>query len=408
MIISAKNEAERLEACFASLSAQKSRFSFEVHLVDNASSDGTYAKARKLIRGRKNFYVWKERKPGSPAARNLGARKARGEILLFTDADCRCDARWLEEMTKPLLEERPYPLAALGGRTESAYQKADAPNLWERYLDELFQFWETDRTSAFPAFLPWAPTCNLAVRRDVFEAIGGFDERWRSAAYDVDLCWRIVLSGFVFGFAPKALVKHLRRHTLRGLLRQIENYAYYNHSLLVTYEKLLGLSALEARKERLLSKARHTLSLVQATRSAEQLSFRAIDTLAQLSVLKGALEARIAPAKPNPKLHPTRKGQTPKVLLRKLPRGYQHLHKEGWSYWKDPASLDEEGDLILFHPKRKEWFRLNETAWKVWEVKSEGGQSEDAASALGFENDPEVLHDIDEVTLDLRTRRLLP
>lgn len=408
MIISAKNEAERLEACFAALSSQKSRYPFEVHLVDNGSSDGTYAKARKLAQKEKNFFVWKEKKPGSPAARNHGARKARGKILLFTDADCRADKRWVEEMARPLLENRPYPLAALGGRTESAFRNQREPNLWERYLDDLFQFWESDRTSPFPAFLPWAPTCNLAVRRDVFEAMGGFDEKWRAAAYDVDLCWRIVLSGFLFGSAPKAVVKHLRRHTLRGLLRQIENYAFYNQSLLATYERFLGLSALEARKERFLSKARHTLSLVQATRSAEQLGFRAIDTLAQLSALKGALEARIAPAKPNPKLHATRKGEIPEALLRGIPRGYRHLHEEGWCFWKDPADLGEEGDLILFHPKRKEWFRLNETAWKVWEVKSEGGQSEDAAAALGYENDREVLHDIDEVTLDLRTRRLLP
>ncbi len=407
VIISAKNEAKRLEACFASLAAQKSRFPFEVHLVDNASADGTYALARKLAKKHKSFHVWKEKKPGSPAARNHGAKKARGKVLLFTDADCFLHPRWVEEMAKPLLQNRAYPLVALGGRTESAFQEKK-PNLWERYLDELFRFWEKDRISAFPAFLPWAPTCNLAVTREAFLAIGGFDEKWRIAAYDVDLCWRLVLAGFVFGYAPKAEVQHLRRNSLRGLLRQIENYAYYNHSLLSTYERLLGLSALDAKKERLISKARRTLVLFRATRSSEQFSHRAIDALAQLSALKGALEARISPAKGDPRLHNSRRGICPKSLQRLLPRGYAHLHAEGWCYWQDPADVNQEGDLMLFHPKRKEWFRLNESAWKIWEVKCEGGQSEDAAHALGQEEDPEILHDIDELTLDLRTRRLLP
>lgn len=408
MIISAKNEAERLEACFASLAEQKSRYPFEVHLVDNGSSDGTYAKARKLAAGHKNMHVWKEKKPGSPAARNHGARRARGRILIFTDADCRFHPKWVEEMARPFQEGRPFPLAALGGRTTSAFQSDGKPNLWESYLDELFRFWEQDRISPFPAFLPWAPTCNLAVLREAFEAIGGFDEKWRVAAYDVDLCWRLVMCGFVFGYAPKAEVHHLRRHTLRGLLRQIENYAYYNHSLLGTYERLLGLSPVEAKKERLLSKARHALVLFQGTRSKEQIGHRAIDALTQLSALKGALEARLNPARPDPRLHATRRGDTPRELLRKLPRGYAHLHAQGWCYWKDPADLGHDGELILYHPNRREWFRLNESAWKIWEVKSEGGQTEDAAEALGQERDPEILRDIDELTLDLRTRRLLP
>lgn len=239
VIISAKNEAPRLEGCIASLLAQKSKFSFEVHIVDNGSTDGTYTLARRLLKGQENFFVWREKKPGSPAARNHGARKARGNVLLFTDADCTFSSRWVEEMCKPLLSSIHYPLAAVGGFTESAFRDQRSPNLWERYLHELFEFWEHDRLGDFPAFLPWAPTCNLAVKKDVFLALKGFDEGWRSAAYDVDFCWRLVLCGFVIGYAPKAKLMHRRRNTLRGLLRQMQNYAYFNQSLLSTYQKEL-------------------------------------------------------------------------------------------------------------------------------------------------------------------------
>ncbi|MGZ3650140.1 MAG: glycosyltransferase [Bdellovibrionota bacterium] len=409
VIISAKNEAERIEACFDSLGAQRSKIPFEVILVDNGSSDGTFQLASRLAREYKNFRVFRERQAGSASARNLGAKRARGDVLLFTDADCRLSKTWVQEMAKPLLQPNHYPLAAVGGRTVSEFAKPERPTLVERYLDQLFDFWESDRLAAFPAFLPWAPTCNLAVKRDVFLELGGFDGRWKNAAYDVDFCWRLVLCGFVLGYAPKAEVRHLRRSSLRGLLRQMENYAFYNQSLLATYEKLLELPKVRARQERLLGKGRRALGLLHGTRNFRQATYRGLDVLSLVSGLKGGLQSRVFRVEANPRFHPTRQGHTPPALEKQLPPGYAHLHRDGWCYWKDTPAVNEEGDLILFRPRRAERFRLNSTAWKIWEVKSNRGQSEDAATALGQSaDDPVILRDIDELTLDLRTRRLLP
>lgn len=416
VIISAKNEASRLASCFGSLASQRSRFPFEVILVDNASTDGTYAAAKKLIEAdralRRNFHVYRERKPGSSAARNFGARKAQGQVLLFTDADCRLEPQWVEEMAAPLLEKNPeldYPLAAVSGRTVSDFAHSGKPTFVEKYLDQLFDFWEADRLSAFPAFLPWAPTCNLAVKREVFEGLGGFDTSWRNAAYDVDLCWRLVLSGFVLGYAPDAVARHLRRRNLKGLIRQMENYAFYNHSLLATYERTLGLSPVQTRKERIAGRGRRAVELLVSTRGPRQLGFRGLDLLSVASGLKGGLLARVKGATADPKFDPMRRGETPAKLRHLLPRGYEHLHREGWCYWKDSPAVKEDGDLILFRPRLGERFRLNSTAWKIFEVKAERGQSEDAAAALGQNQaDPEILHDIDQLTLELRTRRLLP
>ena len=411
VILSAKNEADRLEACFASLAAQKTRIPFEVIVVDNNSTDGTYALARRLAaRQRRPFLVGKQKKPGAPAARNAGARKARGKVLVFTDADCTHNPHWLEELARPLLKQKSFPLAAVGGHTKSAFASRARPSLLERYLDGFFSFWDEDRLHAFPAFLPWAPTCNLAVRADVFQGLGGFDERWKTAAYDVDFCWRLSLCGFICGYAPKAEARHLRRGTVRAFFRQMENYAYYNHALLATYEKELDLSTFAARKERFLSRGRRTLSLIKGTTNITEARFRGLDAIVNVAALKGVLESQFTAEEGDPRLSATRQGVTPKDLRKLLPRGYAHLHNQGWCYWKAPSNVDDEaGDLILFQPRRSERFRLNETAWKVWEIKSERGQSEDAARALGQDDeDTEILRDIDQVTLDLRTRRLLP
>jgi glycosyltransferase involved in cell wall biosynthesis len=406
VIIAVKNEANHLEGCIASLEAQKTRIPFEVHIVDGPSSDRSFSVARKLTKGKRNFFVWKERKPGSPAARNHGAKKARGEILLFTDADCRHDPRWLEEMVRPLLKPAHYPLAAVGGETRNALDAK--ANLWERYLHQLLDFWEKDRQSESPALLPWASTTNLAVRADIFRALKGFDERWRTVADDVDFCWRLVLSGFVIG-QTKAKLEKTARYGLRGLLRQMEGHAYYHQSLLTAYQKQLRLPRLSAQTEKLFIQSRRFLSLLRSTTNLSQAGFRGLDSLVVLASLKGALEAKLMRAKPDPRLHPARKGMTPKEVCGQLSRGYAHLHQDGWCYWKSPAQVDEEGDLILFRPRYGERFRLPQETWKIWEIKSERGQSEDAAVALG--QDPEdaiALKNIDHTTIDLHTRRLLP
>lgn len=422
VIISAKNEADRVKACFDSLSQQRSRYPFEVLLVDNGSTDGTFALARKLASRHENFYVLRERKPGSSSARNFGASKARGQVLVFTDADCRFAPGWLQEIARPLLKknkenENELPLGAVGGRTLSEFSSA-RPSFVERYLDQLFHFWETDRLAAFPAFLPWAPACNLAVKKEIFDGLGGFDARWKNAAYDVDLCWRLVLCGFVLGYAPKAEVHHLRRHSLRGLTRQMANYAFYNHSLLSTYEKILRISSVSARRERILSRGRRAIGLAKETKTLRAAGFRGLDLLSLASSLKGGVQARVLGVRADPRFHPTRRGVLPPALAELLPPGYAHLHREGWSYWKENPAVSEQGsDLVLFRPRRGERFRLNSSAWKIWHVKSNGkaarspsrGQSEDAALALGQSiDDAEVLHDIDQCTMDLRTRRLLP
>ena len=52
------------------------------------------------------------------------------------------------------------------------------------------------------------PGCNLAVRKEVLEAIGGFSERYLIAGDDVDFCWRLQQAGFRMGFSAAAFVWH--------------------------------------------------------------------------------------------------------------------------------------------------------------------------------------------------------
>lgn len=409
VIITAHNDIDRLEACLESLFQQKSRIPFEVHIVDCASTDGTFARVRKLTKRKRNFYVWKERKPGSSVGRNAGARKARGKVLLFGKAHTRFSPQWVQELARPLLKKQSYPLAAVGGKVVGDFRNPNKPNLWEKYLDHLFHYWDQDRLSPYPAFLPWAPTCNLAIRKDVFEELGGFDERWRDAAYDIDLCWRLALCGFVLGYAPRAEVHHTRRSSLLTLLWEIEGCAYYNQSLLATYEKALRLPIVRSRAGHLKVYGQRLLGLVAETDSLPKIGYRGLDSLVVAAGVIGNLQAHLMGPRGNPKFDPTRKGIVPKRLKKALPRGYAHLQSLGWAYWKYPHQIGQAGDFVLFQPKTSQRYRFDNKSWKVWSVKSERGQSEDAAIALGHPpEDPDVLREIDALTLDMRTKRLLP
>jgi hypothetical protein len=79
------------------------------------------------------------------------------------------------------------------------------------------------------------PGCNMAFRKNVLQALGGFDPVFRAAGDDVDLCWRLQNDGHVIGFSAAAMVWHFRRNTARAYLRQQMGYGaaeallYFKH-----------------------------------------------------------------------------------------------------------------------------------------------------------------------------------
>jgi glycosyltransferase involved in cell wall biosynthesis len=152
---------------------------------------------------------------GLSAARNFGARQAKGEILVYTDDDCRADRDWLGYLA---LAFQSGEFSAVGG-----------PNI----APVPGSFAEACVTAApgGPAHVLLSdciaehiPGCNLAVRRDAFETIGGFREEFRTAGDDVDFCWRLQAAGYRIGFHSAAWVWHLRRRKIGEYFRQQIGY----------------------------------------------------------------------------------------------------------------------------------------------------------------------------------------
>jgi len=148
-------------------------------------------------------------------ARNVGIETARGEIVAFLDDDAFPDPDWLRFVADRL---RDGGFAGVGGPNIPPEDEgfvaecvAAAPG---GPIHVLFSDGEAEHV----------PGCNMAFRKDVLERIGGFDERFRVAGDDVDICWRLQKAGHRIGFSAGAVVLHRRRDSVRRYLRQQFGY----------------------------------------------------------------------------------------------------------------------------------------------------------------------------------------
>jgi glycosyltransferase involved in cell wall biosynthesis len=200
VVIPVLNGARVLGRCLDALAAQKGAPAFEVIVVDNGSTDGTGDVARRHPVGARDFV---EPARGPYAARNAGIAAARGEIVAFTDADCTPDPGWVREGFRAL--EAGADLA--GGAIEQ--RLSPHPTVWERYDAASYLDQEV-----FVREQGFAATANLFVRRAVFDRAGVFVPEL-VASGDGEFCRRATAAGFRLVFAPRAIVGHVPRRTLR-------------------------------------------------------------------------------------------------------------------------------------------------------------------------------------------------
>jgi GT2 family glycosyltransferase len=143
---------------------------------------------------------------GSPSKqRNIGWRAARGELVAFTDDDCRPEPDWLELMVAAA--ER-APGAVIQGRTK--------PDALEREILRAPHV----RTLKIDPVNPYKQAANILYPRALLERLDGFDEQ-AIAGEDVGLWLRAKRAGAEIVPMPEAVVSHaVESHTLPGIVRQ--------------------------------------------------------------------------------------------------------------------------------------------------------------------------------------------
>lgn len=225
VIIPIYNGEADLPSLLACLMAQTyPRDRVEYIIVDNGSTDDTFARLQAFETQAINLKVLQESTiQSSYAARNEGIRAARSPFLAFTDADCRPEPNWLINLIKPFTQDP--CIGWIAGEVIAL----ESHNWLERYADRQGTLSQT-HTLAHP-FKPYGQTANLAIRRDCFEAIGGFRSRLTTGG-DADMCWRILQNlPVTWHFAQDAIVKHHHRSTLSELVSQWRRYGKSNQFL---------------------------------------------------------------------------------------------------------------------------------------------------------------------------------
>lgn len=176
-IIPVKNDAVRLRRCLASIADNVyPATSIEMVVVDNGSTDNSPDTARSFGA---NVVAMPH---GTVAAlRNRGVRESSGAIVAFVDADHEIDRHWVAAAAEVLSQ----PDVAATGAPCATQPKPT-------WVQQQYDAMRIPLRAA--ADVEWLGSGNLAIAREAFEGVGGFDEHL-TACEDVDLCNRLRLSG---------------------------------------------------------------------------------------------------------------------------------------------------------------------------------------------------------------------
>lgn len=236
IVIPVRDQPEDIVECLQSVvNLDYPEDKFEVIVVDDGSGDNI----SEVVSSFNVNLIRLEKSQGASVCRNIGAEKARGDILAFLDADCVARKNWLREII-PFFDIK--GIGAVGGLVDSYYHK--------RYLDRYEQvssplnlgqriITQGNTESNF-----YVPSCNLLVSRKAFMATGGFKSGMH-VGEDVDFSWRMRSLGYALLYVPVGRIAHKHRNNFFQMLRRRSEYG--------TSEAELYLSHRDKRKTFLIS-----------------------------------------------------------------------------------------------------------------------------------------------------------
>jgi len=208
VIVPVYEDLERLRLCLRLIAAQDyPRELIDVIVVDNASRTDLRPA---LPVGDSRFRLIREEKKGSYAARNAGLALATGELVAFTDADCRPRPQWLSAAVAALTVADPPH--AVGGAIHVVFRDGHDPSTGPEFYEVVHGFPQ----KSFVETEHFAATANLVVTRAALALVSSFDSDLQSGG-DYDWGRRLYAAGGRLEYCEAAIVDHPSRATWREL-----------------------------------------------------------------------------------------------------------------------------------------------------------------------------------------------
>lgn len=162
VIIPTYNEENHISECLDSLSTQTYQ-DYEIIVVDDGSTDKTAS----IIKSKK-VKMYSQEHLGAGPARNLGSKNAKGEILVFIDADMTFDHQFLDKLTQPIIKKQ----------TNGTFTLEEKVKNWDSYISKIWNFETTKSLSnnRLPLNHPKTAKVFRAILKSEFDRVGGYDE----------------------------------------------------------------------------------------------------------------------------------------------------------------------------------------------------------------------------------------
>jgi GT2 family glycosyltransferase len=194
---------------------------YEIIVVDNGQNYGIES----LVKKYPNVFLVAEVRPGSYIARNTGLYHARGEFIVFTDADCIAHTDFLSSGISVLESDENCGL--VGGQIvlqELIPQQPTAVELFEREF--------TFTQEKYIKKGKQASTANVFTSAEVIKKVGNFDQNLKSTG-DFEWSHRISKAGYELFYSPEACVYHPTRRTWKAIAKRTKRIAGGKHDKLM-------------------------------------------------------------------------------------------------------------------------------------------------------------------------------
>lgn len=236
VIIPAYNSAATvLDTITAIQNQQYLKDSFEIIVVDDGSKDGTANLVKKIP----NVKLISQPNSGPAAARNNGAKNASGEILVFTDSDTVPHPNWLYELIKPFDS---YQIMA----TTGTYSQINTQSQLSTFIQREIEL----KHKSYGDFILFGGTYNLAIRKELFEQIGGFNEEYKKASgEDTEICYKILSEGHKIKYVPTAIVGHYHPENIGKYLKTQFTHGFWRAKLYYGFPKRISGDSYTGYKE---------------------------------------------------------------------------------------------------------------------------------------------------------------